>query len=161
MSDSLSVRVLGIPGPKGSVNAFCLRCAQRGVPQKIVVKEQSDNGVAFRKLIARELRLIREVPNHIWEGPLETHLAVYIPRQAQIKAGSPTGEWVPSHRSAYPMHQKSGDAEKHVRVLHDALQDAGIIADDCQVIRQSSEKLWADETHPPGAEFTIAFLEDE
>ena len=159
MTDAvLSLAVEGVPGPKGSVNAFCVRCAKRGLPQSIVVKEQSDTGVAFRRRIAMALRSA-SVPNHIWEGAVETRLTVFIARRIQIKNGKPTGEPVPSHRTPAPRHQQSGDAEKHVRVLHDALQDAGIIADDCQVIRQSSEKRWAD-GREPGIEFEVIFLED-
>lgn len=164
MTDSdqltLSVRVDGTPGPKGSINAFCIRCGQRGFRQQIAIKEQSEVGVIFRKAIARYLRgAMQRTEIMLLTGlPVETRLTVYIPRQRRVQAGRELDEWVPSHRTPYPMHQKSGDAEKHLRTLHDAMQDAGVIPDDCQVVRTSCEKRWADEEHPPGAEIEIIFL---
>jgi Holliday junction resolvase RusA-like endonuclease len=156
----LSVRVLGTPGPKGSVNAFCVRCAQRRLKQQIVIKEESDNGIHFRKLtkqaLVKELQTLELQKGFC--GGLETHLTVFIERRRQVRNGVETGQWVPSHESPWPIHQQSGDAEKHVRVLHDALQDAGVIANDSQVVRQISEKVWADETNPPGAQIEVIFL---
>jgi hypothetical protein len=33
-----------------------------------------------------------------------------------------------------------------------------VIANDSQVVRQISEKVWADETNPPGAQIEVIFL---
>jgi Holliday junction resolvase RusA-like endonuclease len=149
---SIKIRVEGVPGPKGSVNAFCVRCAQRHLPQKTVIKEESENGKRMRLLIKRAARHLLAEP---LTGPVETRLTVYVPRRRKVLRGVELDEWVPSHAGPYPIHQQSGDAEKHVRNLHDALMDAGILADDSIVARQSSEKLWADEANPPGVVFEV------
>lgn len=144
------VRVDGIPGPKGSVNAFCLRCAKQRIPQSIVVKEQSEVGAAFRKTIAREIKHHLAGRTEPFSGDIETRLTFFIHRQRRVKAGVELEEWVPSHAGPRPTFRKSGDVEKHARNVHDALMDAGLIEDDDQVWRTVVEKRWATEQDPPG-----------
>lgn len=148
---ALSVRVNATPGPKGSVAAFCTRCAARRLSQRVVVKEESDAGVAFRKQIARQVRSAGKP----FTGPIETRLTFYIPRQHQVKGGVVLDAYVPTSQAPVPVHRNSGDVEKLVRVVHDALQDALLLADDCLVWRTVSQKLWADADHPPGVEIEI------
>jgi Holliday junction resolvase RusA-like endonuclease len=145
------VRVDGIPGPKGSLNAFCPTCARKGLPQKVVVKEQSDVGVTFRKAVKRQIHSFAgSPPLQPYAGDIETRLIFFIHRQKRVKAGVELEEWVPSHSGPRPTFQKSGDVEKHARTVHDALMDAGLIVDDSQVWRTTAEKRWADAANPPG-----------
>lgn len=143
----------GRPGPKGSVNAFCQRCARKHLPQRIVVKEESEVGAAFRKTMARFLKghsveCLRDVA-------VETIGTVYVRRRRAVRNGVEAGEWIPSHRSARPITKDTGDVEKHVRNLHDALQDAAVLADDCLVTDLHFRKRWADQDHPEGIEIEI------
>lgn len=148
MTELLSARVDGIPGPKGSLTAFCMAACCRGRRPQVVVKEQSEVGAAFRKLVARKLKLLKwEKPI---EGPISTIITVYVPRKY-----SKDGKVWPSHDTAYPVHRNSGDIEKHARTVHDALMDAGIIADDSQVWFTTLCKKWADAENPPGVEVMI------
>jgi Holliday junction resolvase RusA-like endonuclease len=146
------VRVDGIPGPKGSLNAFCPTCARKKLPQRVVVKEQSDVGVTFRRAVSRQVKklLVQDRVNEIYAGDIETRLIFFIHRQKRVKAGVELEEWVPSHSGPRPTFQKSGDVEKHARTVHDALMDAGLIVDDSQVWRTTAEKRWADAANPPG-----------
>ena len=148
MSSLVLARVNGIPGPKGSVVSFCQRCARFNYKQMIVTKEQSEVGVKFRKVVARQLKVTRG--QTAFAGPVETRLTFYIERKRSVAKGPGFGQWVPSHQTPVPVHHGSGDVEKHVRVIHDALKDAGVLADDALVWRTVSEKLWADEKHPTG-----------
>lgn len=141
-------RVDGTPGPKGSVVSFCQRCARFGYKQMIVTKEQSEVGVKFRKIIARQLKVTRG--QVAFAGPVETRLTFFIKRRRKIKLGVELDEWVPTHQAPVPVHHGSGDVEKHVRVVHDALKDAGVLADDALVWRTTSEKVWATDEYPPG-----------
>jgi Holliday junction resolvase RusA-like endonuclease len=146
-----SVRVNGIPGPKGSLSPFCPTCARKSLPQRVVVKEQSDVGVAFRKVVAKAVRQSRPAvfaPPH--DGPIRTSFTFFVPRRRVVKAGVSQDEWVPSHSGPYPTFHNSGDIEKHIRTVHDALMDARLILDDSQVWKTTAEKVWADETHLPG-----------
>jgi Holliday junction resolvase RusA-like endonuclease len=141
-------RVDGTPGPKGSLNGFCQRCAKFGYKQSVIMKEQSETGVKFRKVIARQLKVTRG--QVAYAGPVETRLTFFIERQRKVKNGVELDEYVPTHQSPVPVHHGSGDVEKHTRVVHDALKDAGVLADDALVWRTVSEKVWADEEHAPG-----------
>ena len=152
MSNLLDLFVKGIPGPKGSVNAFCVRCAKARKPSAIIVKEQSEVGVKFRKVVANAVKvhLVQHRVNEILTQDIETRLTFFIHRQRRVLAGVELEEWVPSHAGPRPTFRNSGDVEKHARTIHDALMDAGLIEDDSQVWRTVSEKRWADADNPPG-----------
>jgi Holliday junction resolvase RusA-like endonuclease len=145
--------ISGRPGPKGSVKAFCLRCAKRHLPQQVVVKEESEVGVAFRKTIVKALK------NHTLERfdgvAVETIATVYIQRRRQVKDGVVLDTFTPGSSTPLPIGHDSGDVEKHVRVLHDALQEVGVLADDCIVTDLRFRKRWADQDHPAGIEIEI------
>lgn len=158
MSVLLIARVDGVPGPKGSVNAFCLRCAQRKLPQKVVIKEQSEVGVLFRKVVARELR---HHPIEMQTGPVKTTATFYIHRQRVVRAGVELDRWVPSNEPIVPIHHGSGDIEKHVRTVHDAMQDAGVFVEDCQVSDLNVCKRWATAAHPPGLAIVVSEITEE
>jgi len=143
--------VEGIPGPKGSLNGFCPTCARRGLPQRVVMKEQSEVGVKFRKTVARQLRdSAFSNFSASYLGDVQTRLIFFIPRQMAVKNGVEQDYPVPSHDTERPTHRNSGDVEKHVRTVHDALMDVSAIKDDSQVWRTVAEKRWADAENPPG-----------
>lgn len=160
MSEPLLAAIPGRPGPKGSVRAVCVRCGQRRLPQKVVITEQSEVGIAFRKTIRRALA--RYEDHRFGSLPIETVVTVYIERERQVKGGVTLETYVPTSSTPRPMHRNSGDIEKHVRVLHDALQDAGVLADDCLVTDLIARKRWATAEHPAGIEIEIrhASLDD-
>jgi Holliday junction resolvase RusA-like endonuclease len=87
--------------------------------------------------------------------PVKTRATFFIHRQRMVRAGVTSSQWVPSHRTIVPIHHGSGDVEKHTRTLHDALQDAGVLADDCIVSDIDHRKRWADDANPPGVVFEI------
>lgn len=148
---ALTFEVPGIPGPKGSLSAFCVTCAKARRPQNVVLKEQSGPGVAFRKATVRAVKAQTPAGTGTFRGALAIDLTVYIPRQAQIKNGQPTGLWTPGTSTPYPINRNTGDIEKHARNTHDALQDAGLIADDSTIVDLTVRKRWASPT--PGAPF--------
>lgn len=149
-------RVDGAPGPKGSLNGFCLACAKAGRPQKVVFKEQSEVGVAFRKLVAYAVRKwMRGLAVQPFAGAVEVDAIFYIARRRQVKGGVETDEFTPEHRKPYPTFRNSGDVEKHVRTVHDALMDAGLIEDDSQVVQVFARKRWATSMNPPGVRIKV------
>jgi len=155
----LLLTVPGTPGPKGSVKAWCTRCAKRRFPQRVVVTEESQNGVQARERYARAAKFAWSGRPRM-TGPLAVWMWVSIERRMQIKNGQPTGQPVPSHAGPYPTHRNSGDIEKHARTLHDALQDAGVIADDAQVVHLHVYKCWADDVDIPGITFEVREIGD-
>jgi Holliday junction resolvase RusA-like endonuclease len=150
--------ISGRPGPKGSVNAFCVRCAKRRLPSAVVVKEESEVGAAFRKAIARHLRQHGREPFTV---ATRTEATVYIERRRQVKAGVTLETFTPGSSTPKPIGHDSGDIEKHVRTLHDALQDVALLADDCIVTDLIFRKRWADQDHPPGIVIRISDALDE
>ena len=152
MNEPLLAAIAGRPGPKGSLVPICLRCAKRKLPQQTILKEQSEVGMAFRKAIARYLKGHGRQP---FMGATETIVTVYIERQHMVKGGVKLEGYVPSSSTPRPIHRNSGDIEKHVRVLHDALQDVHLLADDSIVTDLIARKRWADEEHPAGIEIEI------
>lgn len=158
MSLLLLAEVNGAPGPKGSVSAFCTRCAAKGLRSAVVVKEESEVGTRFRGAVVRQLKADPITWVRPYAGPVETRLIFYIQRRRAVRGGVETDEWLPSHSGPYPTYQKSGDIEKHVRTVHDALMDAGVILDDSQVWRVVAEKRWADEVNKPGVVIEVRTL---
>jgi hypothetical protein len=64
----------------------------------------------------------------------------------------------PKSRSCWPITRSSGDVDKLVRAVHDALVDAGVMRDDSQVVRLVAEKLHVGDEgalHIPGAVVTV------
>lgn len=146
--------VPGRPGPKGSVTPFCTRCSQKRLPQRIAVKEQSQVGEAFRKVIVKALRRPKgEAKPRATET--RTTAMIYIDRRRQVRGGVELDTYVPSSMTPAPIHQGSGDIEKHIRTLHDALVDALVLADDSIVTTLVVGKRWADAGHPAGIEIVI------
>jgi Holliday junction resolvase RusA-like endonuclease len=146
--------VTGRPGPKGSVTPYCVRCANRRLPQNIAVREQSKVGEVWRKVITKALRppKAQAQPRTI---QTRTTAMIYIDRKRQVRGGVELESYVPSSMTAAPLHQGTGDIEKHVRTLHDALQDALVLANDSIVTTLVVGKRWADEQHPAGVEILI------
>lgn len=146
--------VSGRPGPKGSVTAYCVRCANRKLPQQINVREQSKVGEVWRKVIAKALRRPK-AEAEMRSTETRTTAMIYIDRKRQVRGGVELDSFVPSSMTPAPISQQSGDIEKHVRTLHDALMDALVLADDSVVTTLVVGKRWADEGHPAGIEIVI------
>jgi len=62
-------------------------------------------------------------------------------------------------KDLYPITRASGDVDKHLRCVLDALQDAGTIVDDARVVWSSVCKWWPgqafDSLDQPGAVITV------
>jgi Holliday junction resolvase RusA-like endonuclease len=55
----------------------------------------------------------------------------------------------------YPMKSRPGDIDNLDKCVLDALQNVGVIRDDCQVTDLDSMKRFADQDHPEGVEIQI------
>jgi Holliday junction resolvase RusA-like endonuclease len=144
----------GRPGPKGSTVSFCIRCAHKHLPQQIATKEQSKVGEVFRRVIGKALRRPR-AEAEMRTTETRTTAMIYIDRKRQVRSGVELETFVPSSMTPAPISQQSGDIEKHVRTLHDALMDALVLADDSVVTTLVVGKRWADAGHPAGIEIVI------
>lgn len=122
----LDIKVLGTPRPKGS-----LRFVSR-----TYAKEQNDTSPAWRGLVAgAAYRAISDPdsgdlkPGYPYLAAAELHLHLYfVP---------------PKRRPVAPSTRTTGDIDKHARNILDALQDAGVIKDDAQVVDLRVSKRYA------------------
>lgn len=113
----------GIPKPKGSL---------RHVGHGRMV-EQVKGGKEWRQHVATVAR--QHAPDLPLTGPVEVMLIVRLPRPKTVRRDLPTS-------------QHAGDIDKHARAILDALTDAGIWADDSQVVELRAIKRYADMTVP-------------
>ena len=70
----------------------------------------------------------------------------------------------PKRRRTYPTSQRTGDLDKLVRAVCDALQDAGVIVNDAQVVEVRARKVFPLEyscsLDTPGAVVAVYRVED-
>ena len=84
------------------------------------------------------------------DGPLAVRVTITVPKPK-------------SSKDKAPITRTSGDIDKHLRCILDALQDADLIADDARIIRAIVEKTWPgttiDSLDTPGAVIVVHEIE--
>lgn len=113
----------GVPKPKGS-----LRHVGHG---RLV--EQVDNA-PWRDSIIWAAVAAMPSPDPL-TGPLRVEASFTFPKPASA----------PKRRQTWPMTRSSGDVDKHCRLLLDALQAAGVVVDDAQVVELCACKRFVGE----------------
>lgn len=127
----LMVKVYGRPAPKGS-----LRVVGRGPHAQVI--EDNANTTAWRAMIKRAGRAwysAGKLTEPI-DGPVAVDCTITLDRPLSVTATS--RPW-PSKRS--PGH---GDVDKLARLILDGLEDAGVYADDAQVVELTARKVYPD-----------------
>ncbi len=122
---ALTINVTGRPAPKGS-----LRHVGRG---RLV--EQVAGSKPWRETVAVAAREAARTAG--WApplGPVQVVASIYVPRLKRPRA--------------WPITRSSGDLDKHMRNILDALVDAGVLRDDSQVVSIVANKGYANK---PGA----------
>lgn len=138
--------VIGSPKPKGS-----LKHVGHGRLQ-----EQLEGSKPWREAVKwAALQAIRERPRQPFTalaGPVAVDVTVTV---AKPKSA-------PKTRRTWPVTRSSGDADKHLRNVLDALVDAGVMGDDSQVIEATVRKTYPGEhahaLHTPGARIFVVPL---
>lgn len=119
----LSFTVRGIPKPKGSM---------RHVGHGRMIEQV--NNAPWRDSIIWTVASAMPSPEP-FTGPLRVEAAFTFPKPASA----------PKRRSIWPTTRASGDVDKHCRLLLDALQAAGALVDDAQVIELTACKRFPSE----------------
>lgn len=126
---SVTLTVYGRPAPKGSMRALG--------PGRMI--EGNANVAPWRAAICAEALA---QPVRGMDGPLYVRVTLTVPKPK-------------STRDSAPITRSSGDVDKHLRCVLDALQDADLIADDARVVSALVEKVWPgtalDALDQPGA----------
>jgi Holliday junction resolvase RusA-like endonuclease len=144
--DAIEITVYGTPAPQGSKRAFAVR-GKGGVPTgRIAVIESSHDRVkSWRQAV---IDAAREVMAPSWQrdrfplaGPLEVAVTFYLKRPKSHYRTGRNAELLRDDAPPYPA--KAPDLSKLARSTEDALSDAGLWADDAQVVRYARlAKCW-------------------
>lgn len=133
-------RVKGIePAPKGSMAGRCLTHPKVGsvclTPQRVVISEDANRGRPFRRAIekAAAVHMPEKAGKH---QPLKVTVLFGITRTRAAEDRE-----FPAVRSSQGI---GGDLDKMVRLVLDALESAGVLTDDAQVIELSASKVFYD-----------------
>jgi Holliday junction resolvase RusA-like endonuclease len=130
---SVTLTVYGRPAPKGSMRSL----------GKGRMVESNANVTPWRAAICAEA--LAQPVRHL-DGALYVRVTLTVPKPK-------------STRDPAPITRSSGDVDKHLRCVLDALQDADLIADDARVVSATVEKVWPgtsfDALDTPGAVITV------
>ena len=130
---SVTLTVYGRPAPKGSMRALG--------PGRMI--ESNVNVMPWRAAICAEALA---QPVRLLDGPLYVRVTLTVAKPKTTKDSA-------------PITRSSGDIDKHLRCILDALQDAALIADDARVVCALVSKVWPgtslDSLDQPGAVITI------
>ena len=137
------LRVDGHPAPKGS-----LKCVGHGGRHQLIEDDANKTRSAWRsKLTAAATALADRLPNQGDDGVI-IGVLVLLNRPAAA-ATRP----LPGRRSA-------GDVDKHLRMTLDALDDAGLYADDSRVCLTLAAKAYTDDGRPGAVVYVAPIGED-
>lgn len=145
----LEIRVYGTPAPQGS---------KRHVGNGVMV-ESSAKVKPWREAVkAAALDLL---PGQAETGPVGVTVTFFLAR--------PKGHWLPANsRRDVPALRPDAprwpstkpDLDKLIRSTLDAIKDAGVYADDSQVVNITASKIYAGQiTGPPGAIVIVRSME--
>lgn len=146
----ITITVYGTPAPQGSKRAFV------GKSGKAHVIESSHDRVKSWRQAVIDAALGED--RRTAGGPLAVDMTFYL---ARPKGHYGTGRNAGTLRASAPArpHGKP-DLSKLLRSTEDALTDAGLWADDCQVVEYTAlAKCWADD-RPPGALVVVRTIDE-
>lgn len=147
--DTLSVYVTGRPAPKGSL---------RHVGGGRMV-DQSKKVKPWREQLRAQLRAARPAGVAAWTGPVVVNITVHLARPANhYRTGRHVGI-LRGDAPTYPTSRRTGDVDKHARVILDELQNVGVYVDDAQVVDVHCRKQYLnDRGASPGARIEVTQL---
>jgi Holliday junction resolvase RusA-like endonuclease len=149
------IMVKGEPRPQGSKDARVIRkgspcpaCKQRKAIGAAVTESAGPRLTAWRAQVtyagkrAMAARGLRPI-----EGPVIVALTVTLKRPATHYRTGRFAHLLKDDAPEYPDYRGIGDTEKYARAVSDALTDAGVWVEDCQVldyVRQAKVWPWPD-----------------
>lgn len=148
----LSIHVVGTPRPKGSLrhvgNGRMVEQLKHSPDWRRAVVDTANRAIACDCTDPTCHSLKPGYPN---EGPVEV--------QVELLFNKPKS--APKTRPILPTSRATGDADKHARNIFDALQDAGVIKDDSQVVDHHVSKRYCRDGQVPGARIVVRPVDPE
>lgn len=156
----MRIRADGIPAPQGSVKAIAIKRGGQYTGKVAVVSASPAHG-GWRNEVARaaaaELKAaglgIGDLPLFPADTPCTVEMRFYLPRpRSHFGTGRNAGQIKPQFAEAWPMVK---DWDKLARTVCDALQLAGVVADDKQFVGSPGVwRIFADYCQP-GADIWV------
>jgi Holliday junction resolvase RusA-like endonuclease len=154
MTSELALIVHGTPSPKGSL-AYKGH-TKKGVP---VLQEQVRRSPQWRQRVVNNLVEYAQshtLPTPKRDVPIGLEVTFTFPRPTSHYGTGRNHNTLKPSAPAYPTGHNLGDTDKLLRNILDAMQDAGIVADDAQVVEVTGRKTYPDSNDPdalphPGA----------
>jgi Holliday junction resolvase RusA-like endonuclease len=138
MSRQVTVVVAGIPVTQGSMKAIAV-----GGHARVMHSNGSKIDIWRRSIVDAVHRQLGE-EIELMTGPLRLAAAFRLPRPAGL----------PKRRRVWPIGARSGDADKFLRCLGDAITGV-LIDDDSRIVDARVTKDWANPGAQPGVVFTV------
>lgn len=138
LTGELVVTIPGTPKPKGS-----LKCVGQRGPRKHVLVEDNEGTGPWRESLVGWLRKV--VGGTAERGqPIGAEVTFTVPRPDGHKGTGRNAGTVKPSAPAYPVTRTSGDVDKLLRLVLDALQDGPrpLLADDAQVVDVTTRKRY-------------------
>lgn len=140
--------VAGRPRTKGSLK----NVASRG--RKPILVEDHKHSAPWRKRI--KSAIIGQVSAVTETDHIPCKLPVTVSAEFYFERLGPSAQLLP-----WPVlnsgENASGDLDKLLRNLLDAMQDSGLIADDCLVVQVLTSKQWAHADDVPGIDVVVRY----
>lgn len=134
----VTVVVAGVPVTQGSMRAFVVNGRAR------VTHSSSKVDIWRRSIVDATARQLGE-DIELFSGPVRLSAAFRLPRPKNT----------PKRRRTWPTGHRSGDLDKFLRLLGDALTGV-LIDDDSRIVEACVSKEWAEIGRQPGVTFTLA-----
>ena len=139
LTHELAIVIPGHPAPKGS-----LKCVGgRGRHQLI---EDNPRSTTWRTEVARWVKRKWPTEQRAVKGqPVGAEVTFTIERpKSHYGTGRNAHTLKPAYVDALPVGHTTGDVDKLLRLVLDALQDADLLDDDCAVIEATARKTYVD-----------------
>lgn len=134
----LVLTVYGEPAPKGSMKCI----GGKGKRHQLV--ENSARTTPWRERVARGAR---QLPVSALSGAVGVEVTLTVPRPRGHYLVNSRGLSAEGRRTPYPARRSQGiggDVDKLARTILDALEDAGVLLDDAQVVELVTRKTYPD-----------------
>ena len=138
----LDTYVVGTPRPKGSLKSY----------GKGRMVESIEGSPDWRRAVAETSHIaIKETEDgglrvgYPFDGPVVVNVRLFFKKPVSA----------PKNREILPSTRATGDSDKHARNIFDALQDAGVIKDDAQIVDHWVSKRYCRQGQVPGAQILV------
>lgn len=148
MTPLLTLFIPGIPRPGGSKTATVIRRKGGEIVMKngrplTTTREDSKYGPEWKQTVAFVAR--QEFTGEPARVALRVDVTFVMPRlNGHFGTGRNAGVLKERFAGAYPVGHNTGDVDKLARLVLDALQDAKVMPDDCQVVELTTRKAYVE-----------------